>query len=76
MFKKFMPMVNTTLGPTSVTGKTDITSYSIPAGWVTQTVTQFASCLQSDGERWEKVIECLLNGMDDIHRCHTRRALP
>ena len=57
MFKKFMPMVNTTLGPTFVAGKTDTTSYSIPAGWVTQTVTRFASCLLVDGEQWEKIIE-------------------
>ena len=45
MSKKSMPMVNTTLGPTFVAGKTDITSRSIPAGGVTQTVTRFASYL-------------------------------
>ena len=47
MFKKSMPTVNTTLGPIFVAGGTDITLHSTPVGSVTQTVTRFASCLQS-----------------------------
>ena len=70
--KKSMPMVNTTLGPTSVAGETDITS-TFNSGGVGH-ANGHSICLLSstDGERWEKVIEASLNGMDDISRCHTR----
>ena len=54
MFKKFMPMVNTTLGPTFVAGETDITSHSIPGGVGHSNGHSICLLSSVDGERGRK----------------------